>query len=88
MEESNLPLYGRGEPTPKGAKNVPSAWKVMATAFLNAKNISSVDYPENGRIINSEYSANLLDHLKQNIMEEWSRLVKKKVLFYQDNARL
>ncbi|KYB24575.1 Mariner Mos1 transposase-like Protein [Tribolium castaneum] len=45
-----------------------------------------VDYLEKGKTINGPYYASLLDQLKQKIQEKRPGLVKKKILFHQDNA--
>ncbi|XP_076623122.1 histone-lysine N-methyltransferase SETMAR-like [Colletes latitarsis] len=76
----------RGEPAPKKAKTVPSAGKVMASVFWDVRGIIFIDYLEKGKTINDEYYANLLQRLSDKIKEKRPHLVKKKVLFHQDNA--
>lgn len=76
----------RGEPTPKKAKTVPSAGKVMATVFWDSKGILLIDYLQKGKTITGEYYANLLDKLKTAVVEKRPGMTKKKVLFHQDNA--
>lgn len=76
----------KGEPVPKKAKTVRSAGKVMASVFWDAKGILFIDYLEKGKTINGPYYASLLDQLKQKIQEKRPGLVKKKILFHQDNA--
>ena len=49
----------RGETAPKKAKVVPSAGKVMAAVFWDARGIILIDYRGKGKTINSEYCANL-----------------------------
>lgn len=76
----------RGESAPKKAKCVPSAGKVMASVFWDAKGILLIDYLEKGRTITGEYYASLLDRLKAAITEKRPGMAKKKVLFHHDNA--
>jgi hypothetical protein len=44
-----------GGSTPKKAKSIASAGKVMASLFWNAKGILLIDYLEKGRVITGEY---------------------------------
>lgn len=67
----------KGEPTTKNMKSLLSAGKVMATVFGNVKGTLLVDYLEKDRTINVEFYANLLDHLKQKIIEERPGLREK-----------
>ena len=76
----------RGESAPKKAKTVSSAGKVMASAFWYARGKIFIDYLQKGKIINSEYYANLLQRLSDEIKKKRPHLVKKKVLFHQENA--
>lgn len=73
-------------PPPKKAKAIPSAGKVMATVFWDARGIIFVDYLEKGKTINGEYYANLLQRLSDEIKKKRPHLAKKKVLFHHDNA--
>jgi histone-lysine N-methyltransferase SETMAR len=75
-----------GEPTPKKAKTVPSAGKVMASVFWDAKGILLIDYLEKGKTITGDYYAALLVKLKTVIGEKRPGMAKKKVLFHHDNA--
>jgi len=76
----------KGESAPKKAKTVPSAGKVMASVFWDARGIIFIDYLQKGRTINGEYYANLLQRLGDEIKEQRPHVAKKKVLFHQDNA--
>lgn len=82
----SMQWMGPGEKPPKKAKTVPSAGKVMATVFWDHKGILLVDYLEKGRTINGPYYANLLDQLKQAILDKRPHLQKKKIFLLQDNA--
>lgn len=75
-----------GGSAPKKAKSVPSAGKVMASVFWDAKGILLIDYLPKGQTINGEYYANLLDQLDAKIRENRPGLKKKKIIFHQDNA--
>ncbi|KAF8782873.1 hypothetical protein HNY73_013107 [Argiope bruennichi] len=67
-------------------KSVTSAGKVMATVLRDAKAIIMLVYLKEGRTINAEYYVNLLDKLHSKIKEKRPGLVKKKVLFHQENT--
>lgn len=75
-----------GGPAPKKAKSIPSAGKVMASVFWDAKGILLIDYLEKGRTITGKYYSNLLDQLDAKIREKRPGLKKKKIIFHQDNA--
>lgn len=77
---------GRGEPTPKKAKVIPSAGKVMASVFWDAKGILLIDYLAKGKTITGAYYASLLDQLHAAIAEKRPGLARKKVMFHHDNA--
>lgn len=76
------------EPTPKKAKAVSSAGKVMASVFWDSKGVIMVDYLTKGETINSAYYCTLLRRLRQEIQVKRPGLLRKKVLFHQDNARV
>lgn len=76
------------EPTPKKAKTILSAGKVMASVFWDAKGVIMVDYLAKGETINSAYYCTLLRRLRETIKEKRPGLLSKKVLFHQDNARV
>lgn len=75
-----------GSPTPKKAKSVPSAGKVMASIFWDAKGIILIDYLQKGTTINAQYYCALLEKLKTTIAEKRPHLKRKKFLFHHDNA--
>ena len=77
---------GPGEPTPKKAKTILSANKVMATVFWDAKGIIFIDYLEKGKTINGQYYAELLQRLKDEVKNKRPHLAKKKIMFHHDNA--
>lgn len=85
-KEQSKQWTAKDEPAPKKAKAVPSAGKVMATVFWDARGIIMIDYLEKGKTINSAYYTALLDSLDEKIKEQRPHLAKKKVLFHQDNA--
>lgn len=70
---------------PKEAKTIPSAGKVMASVFWDAKGILLVDYLEKGKTVTGEYYVNLLDRLDEEIRKRRPGS-KKKIIFHQDNA--
>ena len=73
-------------PAPKKAKVVPSAGKVMASVFWDAKGIVLIDYLQKGKTINGEYYGNLLRQLRKAIKSKRPGKLKKVSLFHQDNA--
>ncbi|GFU73068.1 mariner Mos1 transposase [Trichonephila clavipes] len=75
----------KGEPAPKKAKTVPSAGKIMASVFWDARGIIFIDCLEKGKTINGKYCANLLQRLSEEIKQKRPHLAKK-VLFHQDYA--
>lgn len=76
------------EPAPKKAKTVSSAGKVMASVFWDSKGVIMVDYLEKGKTIDSEHYCHLLRRLRETIKEKRPGLLRRKVLFHQDNARV
>jgi len=76
---------GPGSPMPKKFKNQPSAGKVMATVFFEHKGrcFYWTFYPRE-----VQYSANLLDQLKNAICERRLGKLYKVVLLQQDNANV
>jgi len=85
-KEQSKQWTAREESAPKKAKTVPSAGKVMASVFWDARGIIFIDYLQKGKTINGEYYANLLQRLSDEIKKKRPHLAKKKVLFHQDNA--
>ncbi|XP_025263254.1 histone-lysine N-methyltransferase SETMAR-like [Camponotus floridanus] len=71
--------------SPKKAKTVLSAGKVMATVFWDSQGVVFIDYLEKGKI-SGEYYAALLEHLNNAIKIKRPYLAKKKVLFHHDNV--
>ena len=58
----------------------------MAPVFWDDRGIISINYLQNGKTINGEYYAKLLERLSHEAKEKRPHLTKKKVLFHQDNA--
>jgi hypothetical protein len=59
-----------GESAPKKAKTIPSAGKVMATAFWDSQGIILIDYLEKGKTITGASHSSLLDRLKTKLQEK------------------
>ena len=76
---------GPGSPRPKKFKTQPSAGKVMATVFWDAKSVIMLD-PRG--TITGVYYANLLDQLRTAICEKRRGILSKGVLLQQDNVRV
>ena len=69
-EQSKQWIEGE-ESSPKKAKTVPSASKVMASIFLDTHKIIFIGHLQKGKKFNGEYYANLLwllkDEIKKNV---------------------
>ena len=62
---------------------------MMATVFWDARGIIHIDYLPSKQTINSDYYVTaLLDRFNNILKKKWPHLAKKKVLLYQDNARV
>lgn len=85
-KEQSKQWVEKGDNAPRKFKTVPSAGKIMASVFWDAKGILLVDYLEKGRTINADYYCGLLDKLRTAIDEKRPRTQRKKILFHQDNA--
>ena len=79
---------GPGSPRPKKFKTQPSAGKVMATVFWDAKGVIMLDFLPKRSTITGVYYANLLDQLRTAIREKCQGKLSKGVLLQQDNARV
>ena len=66
-------------PRPKKFKTQPSAGKVMATVFLDAKGVIFVDFLPKRSTITGVYYANLLDQLRTAIREKNAEVNSLKV---------
>ena len=78
---------GPGSPRPKKFKTQPSAGKVMATVFWDAKGVIMLDILPKRSTITGVYYANLLDQLRTSIREKRRGKHSKGILLQQDNAR-
>ena len=77
-----------GSPRPKKFKTQqPSAGKVMATVFWDAKGVIMLDFLPKRITITGVYYANLLDQLRTAIREKRRGKLSKGVLLQQINAR-
>ena len=81
-------LVGPGFPRPKKFKTQPSACKVMATVFWDAKGVIMLDFLPKKSTITGVHYANLLDQLRIAIREKRRGKLFKGVLLQQDNARV
>ena len=79
---------GPGSPRPKKFKTQPSAGKVMATVFWDAKGVIMLDFLPKRSTITGVYYANLLDQLRTVIRVKRRGKLSKGVLLQQDNARV
>ena len=79
---------GPGSPRPKKFKTQPSAGKMMATVFGEAKGVITLDFLPKQRTMTGVYYANLLDQLRTAVREKRRGKLSKGVLLQQDNARV
>ena len=80
---------GPGSARPKKFKTQPSAGKVMARVFWDAKGVIILNFLPKRSTITGVYYANLLDQLKKTaICEKRRDKLSKGVLLQQDNARV
>ena len=79
---------GPESPKPKKFKTQPSAGKVIATVFWNAKGVIMLDFLPKRSTITGMYYANFLDHLRTAIREKRRGKVSKGILLQKDNARV
>ena len=75
-------------PEAKEVKTKPSAGKVMATVFWDAKGVIMLDFLPKRSKITGVYYASLLDQLRTAIREKRQGKLSKGVLLQQDNARI
>ena len=75
-----------GSPRPKNFKMQPSAGKVMATVFWDAKGMIMLDFLPRRSTITGVYYANLLDQLRTVIREKRRDKLSKGVFLQQDNT--
>ena len=86
--ENKAQWVGPGSPRPKKFKTQPSAGKVMATVFWDAKGVIMLGVLPKRSTITGVYYANLLDQLRTVILEKHRGKLSKGVLLQQDNARV
>ena len=79
---------GPASPKPKKFKTQPSAGKVMATVFWDAKGVIMLDFLPKRSSITGVYYANLLDQLSAAIREKRRGKLSKGVLLQQGYARV
>ena len=79
---------GPGSPRPKKFETQPSAGKVMATVFWDAKGVIMLDFFPKGSTITGVYYANMLDQLRTAIREKRTGKLSIGVLLQQDNTRV
>lgn len=78
---------GKDEQTPKKAKVVESAGKVMATVFWDSKGILLIDYLPRGTTITAERYCEVLKKLRRAIQNKRRGKLMKTVFLFHDNAR-
>ena len=75
-------------PRPKKFKTQPSAGKVMATLFWDAKGFTMSDFLPKRSTITGGYYINLLDQLRTAIREKRRGKLSEGILLQQDNGRV
>ena len=84
--ENSHQWVGPGSPRPKKFKTQPSAGKVMATVFWDAKGVM-LDFLPKRSTITGVYYANLLDQLRTVIREKHRGKLSKGVLLQTGTTR-
>jgi len=87
-KQQSMQWIGANSPTPKKARTVPSAGKLMGTFFWDSEGIILIDYLPRGQTMNGAYYAGLLGKLKAAIKEKRRGKWSKGVLLQHDNARV
>ncbi|UYV84051.1 hypothetical protein LAZ67_X000979 [Cordylochernes scorpioides] len=75
-----------GSPSPKKAKAVPSAGKVMVSVFWDSEGVLLLDFLNKGQTITGDYYANLAKQLREAIEEKRRGKLSRKIFYHQDNA--
>ena len=83
---SDTQMATRASVGQRSSKTQPSAGKVMATVFWEAKGVIMLDFLPKRSTISGVYYANLLDQLRTAIHEKCRGKLSKGVLLQQDNA--
>ena len=73
-------------PSPKKAKVIPSAGKVMASVFWDSQGVIFIDYLQRGHTITGQYYSDLLKKLRVQIQEKRPQMMSRGVLYHHDNA--
>lgn len=73
-------------PTPKKAKVIPSAGKVMASVFWDSQGVILIEYLQQGQTVTGQYYSGQLRRLREAIKEKRPGMLTRGVLFHQDNA--
>jgi len=73
-------------PTPVKARVAPSAGKVMASIFWDARGVLLLDFLQKGETVTGVYYATLLDKLRVAMKEKRRGMLKKGVMLHADNA--
>jgi [histone H3]-lysine36 N-dimethyltransferase SETMAR len=75
-----------GSPPPRKFRVQPSAGKIMASIFWDAKGILLIDFLDRGATITGQYYADLIAKLREAIKSQRRGMLRRGVLFHQDNA--
>ena len=71
---------------PKKANVVPSAGKVMASAFWDFQGVIMIEYLQKGHTVAGQHFSGKLKRLREVIKKIRPGMLRKEVLFHQDNA--
>ena len=85
-KQESMQWKHRDSPPPKKFRTRPSAGKIMATIFWDAKGILLIDYMPHKTTITSQYYADLLGRLRESIKSKRRGMLTKGVLLLHDNA--
>lgn len=85
-KQQSMQWQRRGERAPIKFKTQPSAGKIMASIFWDAEGILLIDYLPNKTTVTGVYYASLIEKLREAILQKRRGLIRRGVLFLQDNA--
>lgn len=85
-KQQSMQWQPRGQRAPVKFRSQPSAGKVMASVFWDAKGILMIDYMPHKTTITGVYYATLIGKLRAAILEKRRGLIGRGVLFLHDNA--
>lgn len=85
-KQESMQWKHKGSPPPKKFRTQPSAGKIMATIFWDMEGVLMIDYLPHKETITGAYYAQVLEKLKEAILEKRRGKCSRGVLLLHDNA--